>query len=83
MMDGEEVEKGRGDAVVMALKKGCGGVPKESKGGQSYATVERGGQVRYLNNDNGQSSEKDKREQLGSSCHTERVVSGSHDSHDD
>lgn len=27
-MDGEKVEKGRGDAVVMALKKGCGGCRK-------------------------------------------------------
>jgi hypothetical protein len=69
---------------VMALKKGCGGVPKESKGGQGCGTTVKRGEVRYLNNDNGQSSEKDKGSQLGSSwttctTTTERVISGSHD----
>jgi len=75
---------------VMALKKGCGGEPKESKGGQGCGTTAKRGEVKYQqNNDNGQSSEKDKGSQLGSSCTTctttERVVSVSHDtttSHD-
>lgn len=32
-MGGEKVAKWRrGDAVVMALKKGCGGLPKECEG---------------------------------------------------
>jgi hypothetical protein len=57
MMDGEKVEKGRGgDAVVMmALKKGCGREPKVSQG--CATTLKRG---RTGNNDNGQSSKKDK-----------------------
>lgn len=48
---------------MMALKKGCGGEPKESLVGQGCATtwtLKDGGQVRYINNDNGQSSERDK-----------------------
>jgi len=46
-----------GNAVVMALKKACGGEPKGSKGGQGCAmTLKR----RYINNDNGPSSKKDK-----------------------
>ena len=59
-MDGEKVAKGRGDAVVMALKKGCGREPKESTGGQGDTTTLKRGGVRYINNDNGQSAEKDK-----------------------
>jgi hypothetical protein len=44
-MGGEKVAKWRrGDAVVMALKKGCGGLPKECEGGQGCGTtVERVG----------------------------------------
>jgi hypothetical protein len=43
MMDGEKVGS---DAVVMTLKKGCGGEPKESNGGQGCGTtVKRGGKL--------------------------------------